>query len=118
MQKFKIELILLFAVLVPLVAYAGQISGVGTIQRLNVPADGSFVRIDFSEPIVNPDGCGGADFYIRELDNTPGSQRFMAAVMSAFIAQKPVAFWIAGCTDKVHWGTTRPKVFDIYIESD
>lgn len=91
-------------------------SGFGTITQFYVNRAGNLVRIHFSEPIVNPSNCGGAAFYIGELDDTPGSDRFYSALLAAYTAKKQVNFWISGCTQGSWWGSTRPKIADIYIK--
>lgn len=94
---------------------AGVTSGTGTIKMVNIRADGTVMRIDFSQPIQNPDGCGAAEFYVRELGTDAGSNRFVAAVLSAYMANRQVSFFISGCTQNPYWGATRPMPFDIYI---
>lgn len=91
-------------------------SGWGTITQLNIPADGSMVKIWFSQPIVNPAGCTGGEFYIRELDNSVASNRFLSAILTAFTAKKNVSFWIEGCTQNPWWGKTRPQLYDVYMK--
>jgi hypothetical protein len=99
-------------------AAAGAWSKKGTINVVRLPGSGDSIRIDFSEDIVQPDEdnpCGGAEYYIRELDETAGSSRFVSAVLAAFLAGKQVSFWIKNCTTNAHWGSTRPQPADIYI---
>ena len=95
-------------------AWAGDYSGLGKITGLYMAANGSFMRINVQAATVNPGHCGGADYYIVEL-NTPQQDRFVSTVMSAFLAGKPVNFWIDGCTAGTYWGVTRPVPVDIYV---
>ena len=95
-------------------AAAGEFSGEAKITELYMPASGDAIRIRLDRPLVNPDQCGGTEFYMKEL--TTGSQdRFVSTVMSAFLAGKTVAFWISGCTAGNYWGATRPVMTDIYV---
>ena len=95
--------------------FAGAGSGDGTITELHMNGDGTRVRIKFSEPIANPDGCEKAEFYMRELDDSNSSSRFVAALLSAYTAEKTVQFWISGCTTGAYWGGTRPKLVEIFL---
>lgn len=98
----------------PNAALAGQMSEPAKITELYVPATGDVIRIRLDKPLVNPDQCGGGDFYIKEL-TTAAQDRFVSTVMSAFLAGKTVAFWISGCTAGPYWGATRPVMTDIYV---
>ncbi|MCW2404415.1 hypothetical protein M2336_001044 [Sphingobium sp. B1D7B] len=113
-KKFAFLVLSLPIFLMPTDANAGATSGYGKITQINVDAGGSAMRVEFDQPIVNPDGCGGADFYIVEL-NSAGKDRFMSTVLSAFMAGKSVSFWISGCTTGAYWGATRPLMSDIYV---
>ena len=118
---FKLFLsVLCFSVLfISLQANAGQGSGWGEIQEVYINGEGTVVRLRFSKPIVNPDVCGGtgnAEFYIRELDETKGSNRFLSSVLAAHTAKKTVNFWVDGCSQWEWWGKKRPKINDIYIK--
>lgn len=95
----------------------GDGSNWGTIKQLYVDAAGTVLRIDFSRDVVNPSGCEGGDFYVRELDGSPASERFMKTVVAAHLANKKVKFWVEGCTKARWWGKTRPQIIDIYIGS-
>lgn len=97
-------------------AWAGALSGYGYITEINMPADGNMIRIRFSEAIQNPDGCGGAEFYIRELGTSAGSNRFVATLLTAYTAKKRVQFWISGCTQNQWWSATRPQLYDVYVD--
>ena len=96
--------------------FAGASSGNGAISQLYVNARGTIVRVHFSAPIVNPDGCQKAEFYMLELDDSNSSSRYVAALLSAYTAEKTVQFWISGCTTGQYWGGTRPKLHDIYLK--
>ena len=90
-------------------------SGWGKITELYVDAKVSVLRLDFSQPIVNPAKCEGADFYVLELDDSVASDRFLRTVVDAYLADREVKFWIDGCSKSQWWGKTRPQIFDIYI---
>jgi hypothetical protein len=89
----------------------------GTITEFYVDARGSVMRLDFSRAIVNPGNCEGADFYVRELDDSAASDRFLRVVLAAHLANRKAKFWINGCTTAKWWGKTRPHITDIYIGS-
>jgi hypothetical protein len=90
-------------------------SGWGKITEAYVNAEGSVLRLQFSESIVNPGNCEGADFYVRELDDDVASDRFLRVVLAAHLAGRKVKFWIDGCSESKWWGKTRPQIYDIYI---
>lgn len=87
----------------------------GKITEFYVDAEGTVLRVRFSRQIVNPAGCEGADFYIRELDGSAASEQFLRIVLAAHLADRSVEFWISGCTQSQWWGKTRPHIYDIYI---
>ena len=87
----------------------------GKITEFYVDAKVSVMRLQFSRPIVNPANCEGADFYVRELDDSAASDRFLRVVLAAHLANHKVKFWIDGCTKSKWWGKTRPQIYDIYI---
>jgi hypothetical protein len=117
------QLVVIFAVvmagLLQPAAYADGNAGSnwGTITELYVDAKVSVMRVNFSRAIVNPASCEGGDFYVRELDDSPASDRFLKVVLEAHLANKKVEFWIDGCTKARWWGKTRPQIYDIYIGS-
>lgn len=90
-------------------------SGTGTITQFYTNPTGTFLRIKFSEGIINPDACEGTSFYIAELDDSTGSDRFFSTVLAAFMAKKNVSFWVNGCTSRRFWDKTRPRIRDIYV---
>jgi len=90
-------------------------SGWGSITELYVDAAGTVLRVRFSAEIVNPGDCEGADFYVRELDESVASERFLRVVLAAHLADRRVKFWIDGCSRAQWWGKTRPQIYDIYI---
>jgi hypothetical protein len=94
---------------------SGAGSGWGRITEVYVDAQGSVLRLQFSGDIVNPAGCEGGDFYVRELDDSVASDRFLRIVMAAHLAGRKVKFWIDGCSESRWWGKTRPQIYDIYI---
>lgn len=110
-----LSLLILILSVMPSLVFAGEGSEWGKIIEVYVSADGTVMRVRFSEPIVNPDACEGEDFYIRELDESMGSDRFVKAVLAAHMADMKVDFWIEGCSKAKWWGKTRPVMFDIYI---
>ena len=87
----------------------------GKITELYVDAEVTVLRVRFSRDVVNPAGCEGADFYIRELDGSAASEQFLRIVVAAHLAERSVEFWINGCTQAQWWGMTRPHIYDIYI---
>ena len=92
-------------------------SGWGTITEFHMRNSSDYFVIKFSEPIVNPAGCGGEEYYIAELTGTAEQQnRFVSIVMSAFLTNKTVSLWINGCTAGTYWGQTRPAILDIYVK--
>lgn len=109
--------LVLFTMLPSMVAYASGDEGSnwGRMTEVYVSGDGRVMRVRFSRPIVNPAGCEGADFYVRELDDSVASDRFLKTVLAAHLAGRKVEFWITGCTKLRWWGKTRPQIFDIYI---
>lgn len=98
-------------------SFAGASSGWGTITEFYVHGTGTAVRVKFSEPIVNPDGCTGTEYYIRELDESAGSSRFYSALLAAYTSKSPVNIYINGCTSSTWWGKTRPKMHEISIKN-
>lgn len=95
----------------------GDGSNWGRMTEVYVDAKGSVLRVQFSRPVVNPSGCEGGDFYMLELDDSPGADRFLKALLAAHLAGRKVKFWIDGCTKQQWWGKTRPLIYDIYIGS-
>lgn len=93
----------------------GDGSNWGKIKEVYVDAAGTVLRVDFSRTPVNPSKCEGADFYIRELDNSPASDRFVKTVVAAHLANRKVKFWINGCSKHRWWGKTQPQFIDMYI---
>jgi len=117
-QLVLIVTVLIAAILRSAVAHAdGDASNWGMITKLYVDAKVTVMRVDFSRAIINPANCEGGDFYIRELDDSAASERFLQAVLGAHLANKKVEFWIDGCTKAKWWGKTRPQIYDIYIGS-
>jgi hypothetical protein len=94
-----------------------KLSGEGKITSLNIPADGSYVRIYFSKPVVDPADCKGGDFYMLEFGSIEpaAASRFLSALMAAYLSNKTVNFWVNGCTQNVHWGAKRAQIYDIYM---
>ncbi|KPK54774.1 MAG: hypothetical protein AMJ59_24590 [Gammaproteobacteria bacterium SG8_31] len=90
-------------------------SGWGKITEAYVNSEMTVLRLQFSESIVNPGNCEGADFYVRELDDSIASDRFLRVVLAAHLAGRKVKFWIDGCSGSRWWGKTRPQIYDIYI---
>lgn len=99
----------------PVFAEDGAMSGDGYITEFYMNAPGNMLRVKFSVPIVNPGQCQNTEFYVAELDDTPGSTRFVAILYSAFLEHKKVAFYIYGCSKEQWWGATRPKLYDVYL---
>ncbi len=108
-------LIITFLVLITFNANAGVNTDWGTITELTTNSSGSYIRLRFSEPIQN-DGCEGVEYYMKELDETSGSNRFMSTVLAAYTARKQVKFWISGCTSAQFWGKTRPQISTIWVK--
>lgn len=90
-------------------------SGKGLITQFYMNSHGNFLRVKFSKDVVNPAGCEGEDFYINELTDTEGSNRFYSTVLAAYMAKKEVSFWISGCSNNRYWDKTRPRIWDIYV---
>lgn len=95
---------------------AGKLSQQGQITELYLNNLGNFVRVKFSQTIVNPDNCLGEEFYIVELNDTAGSNRFYSSLLAAYMSGKTVEFWISGCTNDTYWSKTRPKLYDMYLK--
>ncbi|WP_444930644.1 hypothetical protein ACJJIF_02360 [Microbulbifer sp. SSSA002] len=108
-------LFLLLFVLAGNVNGAGVGSGAGEITQLYIPKSGNLIRLYFSRDIQNPSGCDNDGGYMVELDDTPGSSRFMSSILAAYTAQKTISFWIDGCTSGIYWGGTWPVIKDIYM---
>lgn len=98
-------------------AEGGAGSDWGKISEVYVDAEGAVLRLQFSRAIVNPANCEGGDFYVRELDESTASDRFLRVVLAAHLANRRVKFWVVGCTKSKWWGKTRPQIHDIYIGS-
>jgi hypothetical protein len=90
-------------------AEEGDGSNWGKITAVYVDAKGSVLRVVFSRPVVNPSGCEGGDFYVRELDDSAASDRFVKTVLAAHLANREVEFWVYGCTKSRWWGKFMPK---------
>lgn len=99
----------------PVLAEGDAGSGWGNITELYLDAAGTVLRVRFSGEIVNPGGCEGGDFYVRELDDSTASDRFLRVVLAAHLADRRVKFWIDGCSKSRWWGKTRPQIYDIYL---
>ncbi|GAB6260086.1 hypothetical protein L4174_005535 [Photobacterium sp. CCB-ST2H9] len=112
MKKMIFLFLLLFT---PGMALANAMSAQGYITQLYVKPGSNFVRVTFSQPIVNTENCEKSGSYIAELDDSKSSDRFYSALLAAHMAQKKVSFWIAGCTSGEYWGGKHPKIYDIYI---
>ncbi|BDU40901.1 hypothetical protein [Vibrio nigripulchritudo] len=98
-----------------LVLASGVSSDKGQIKLINMQREGNFVRVDFSQPIKNPGNCEGTSFYVAELNDSAGSNRFYSALLAAYTSKQTVNFWISGCTKQKYWGQTRPAIYDIYM---
>ncbi len=96
-------------------AFGGIGSGNGKITQLYINATGTLVRVKFSQPIKNPGNCPRSEFYIRDLYDNSGSDRFLSALLAAYTAQKNVSFWVDGCTERNYWGGTWPRIHDIHM---
>jgi hypothetical protein len=103
------------SILPSLVSAAGSSSGWGTISEFYVSGNGAVIRIRFSEEIINPGECGAGEFYMKELDDSAGSNRFYSAMLAAYSSKKQVQFWVLGCTDIAWWGNTRPVIHEVSI---
>lgn len=116
-QLITITVLLVVAIVNPgtLRADGDTGSGWGKITEVYIDAEVSVLRVRFSEKIVNPGGCEGADFYVRELNDSAASDRFLRVVLAAHLAGRKVEFWINGCSKLRWWGKTRPQIHDIYI---
>jgi hypothetical protein len=112
-MKYIIIYLLLFSG----ITSAGVGSGAGTIDQLYTKADGSMVRVLFSNGIKNPDpgSCPDNRWYIVELDSSAGSNRFYSTLLAAYMAKKSVSFWVDGCTTETYWSTRSPTITDIYM---
>ena len=118
MRHLILTAVLAIAGITPSVAEDdGDGSNWGKIVEVYVDAAGTVMRLDFSREVVNPSGCEGGDFYIRELDNSPASERFVRTVVAAHLANRKVKFWVQGCSKARWWGKTRPQIIDVYIGS-
>lgn len=120
MKPLAVTFMLLIAAILPSAAPradgdAG--SNWGKITEFYVDAKGSVMVLHFSRDIVNPANCEGADVYVRELDDSVASDRFLRVALAAHLANRKVKFWIEGCTKAKWWGKTRPQIYDIYIGS-
>lgn len=111
-------ILVVFVFLIPSIVSAGESSGVGKITMLYVKPDASWVRVNFSNAIKNPDSCNenGLGFYVVELDDSKESDRFFSSLLAAYAAQKNISFWISGCSTAMPWGVERPKIFDMYMQ--
>ena len=116
MRQVILAAMLVFTGAVPAIATDdGDGSNWGTIEQLYVDAAGTVLRIDFSRDAVNPSNCEGAEFYIRELDDSVATDRFLKTVVAAHLANRKVKFWVQGCSKAQWWGKTRPQIIDVYI---
>jgi len=112
----QIKLLLLPVLLaLSLNLFAGTGSGSGTIDHLYINDAGTLVRIGFSQPIKNPDGCSKSTIYLHELTNSDGSDRFLSALLTAYASKRTVSFWVSGCTVAPWWGGSFPDFNDIYM---
>lgn len=96
----------------PSLADDGASSGDGYITEFYMNVSGNLLRVKFSLPIINPGQCENTEFYVAELDDTPGSTRFVAILYSAYLEHKKVAFYVYGCSKEKWWNATRPKLYD------
>lgn len=110
MKRYLISMIF---VLISSPAFSGQTSGWGKITALYIDADSTFVRLSFSQAIVNPDSCSASQWYIKEVSG--GNSFFISEILAAFHSQKDVRFWISGCTTGSYWGGTQPQLSDIEV---
>ena len=117
LQAVKTLALVLLMFLPSMVALAAGDEGSnwGRMTEVYLSGDGHVLRVRFSRPIVNPARCEGGDFYVRELDDSAASDRFLKTVLAAHLADRKVEFWIVGCTKSRWWGKTRPQIYDIYI---
>ena len=114
--RLLLSSLLMISILTILPATAGEYSGTDGITELYVNATGSIARVRFSEkPMKNPNNCQRSDYYMIELNDSPGSSRFLSTLLTAYTAKSKVGFWINGCTDRRYWGGTQPKLYDIYM---
>lgn len=112
----KLKLFIALSLLLSTNVFSQQAdSGVGKITSLYMPVKSNFIRINFNQTIKNPSNCGKAEFYVVELTDGAGSARFTSMLLTAFTSNKPVRFWVRGCSEGQYWGATRPTIYDIYI---
>lgn len=123
MRPLAVTSMLLIAAILPSAAPRAEIDEIdagtnwGRITQFYVDAKATVMVLQFSRAVVNPMNCEGADFYVRELDDSAASDRFLRTVLAAHLANRKVKFWIEGCTKEKWWGKTRPQIQDIYIGS-
>ena len=115
MEKNIAYLMLPLLLTLSLNAYAGVGSGQGTIDHLYINDAGTIVRVGFSEPIKNPDGCTKSTIYLHLLSNDDASSRFLSALLTAYTTKSTVSFWVSGCTSAPWWGGSFPDIHDIYM---
>lgn len=94
----------------------GAGSGLGHITEFWVSSDGSYLRIQFDQSMVNPSGCSGTGYYIYNLPAGDAGNRMLSAVMTAAISRSSVSMWISGCSASL-WNQTWPLATDIYVET-
>ena len=120
MRPLAVTFMLLIAAILPSAAPRAEVDAGtdwGERRQFYVDAKATVMVLQFSRAIVNPMNCEGADFYVRELDDSAASDRFLGVMLAAHLANRKVKFWIEGCTKAKWWGKTRPQIYDIYIAS-
>lgn len=87
-------------------------NGSGRITWLN--AEGGIVRVTITATdLQNPDSCAVTTGTVIMQDDTKNGDRQYAALLSAFIAERPIKIWINGCYSG--WGTTFPKLYSVIV---
>lgn len=52
----------------------------------------TFISVKCSEKIVNPDLCGAESFYMKELEDSTGSNRLYSAKLAAYSSKRKFSF--------------------------
>jgi hypothetical protein len=104
MKKAVLALAALIATL-PGQAFAGGLAG--TVPIGDITIEGGKIIIT-NASFLNPDSCSATGYIVVAADD-PDRDRWLSLVLTAKAMERPVLFWVSGCTASP-WSASAPRV--------